>query len=562
MQSVETIRADVLVLGAGGAGVMAAVEAERAGATTIIVSKEPVGYGDTRISLGAMSTSPDRGAGDSEEAFAEDMMRGGEHLSDPKLVDALVRDAMDATVSFEGFGHLFARDESGTLKRLEFPPGGHRASRTITSPGVGVSMGHVLRAAAARSSVRVLEETVCSELIVADGQVAGAATLRMSTGKVVAILAKSTILATGGAGALYYPHTDCMPAVAGDGFSLALRAGAELVDMEQVQFIPFGITHPASMLGAPCGEPAMAGPFGRLVDCRGEVVLENIMPLTRAQVARVIVEQIRRGGATGHGGLLLDLRPNLETPDGRFFADLMKKMGGPFLDVVRKAYGRKAANLEEPWDVLPSAHYNMGGVRTDAWCRAGVPGLYACGQAQGGVMGGNRLGSTSLTEIFVFGKRAGRTAAREGASRSFADPASARPAAARLRSLPGSAGAHRPVQLKRELQQLMWEKAGPLRDAAGLTEALERMRGIRERSADLRLTHMRRYNTEAADAIELDHMLRAAEAIARSALERKESRGAHVRSDFPRRNDQAPVENMLVRVKNGACQVGRKEAGR
>jgi succinate dehydrogenase/fumarate reductase flavoprotein subunit len=557
----KIMKSDVLVIGAGGAGVMAAVEAARAGASVTIISKEPLGYGDTRISLGVMSTSPDASIGDSEDDFVGDMIRGGDELNDPRLVRALVHDALDATVTFEGFGHIFTRDDEGRLLRLGIPPGGHSASRAIGSPGVGISMGHTMRAASARAQMNVLEETICSELLVRDGAVVGAVGLRMTRGEPVAVLAKATVIAAGGAGALYFPHTDCMPSVSGDSFGLALAAGAQLVDMEQVQFIPFGITYPPAMLGAPCGEPAMAGPFGRLLDNKGDLVLDNIMPMTRAQVARIVMEEIRRGGATEHGGLLLDLSPNVQNPDGAFFVAMVKKMGGPFLDVIRQAYGAKAAALEEPWDVLPSVHYFMGGVKTDDRCRSRVPGLYACGQAQGGVMGGNRLGSTSLTEIFVFGKRAGIAAAREAMKRTLADEGVARAPVERIASLFGARGAHRPIAVKRALQRLMWEKVGPLRDAAGLEGAVVGIARIREQARDLAITDIKRCNGEVVDAIELSHMLASAEAIALSALERRESRGAHVRSDFPERDDSAPVRNIVAETKNGTCSVSRVEIG-
>ncbi len=554
--------ADVLVIGSGGAGVTAAVEAERAGAKVMVASKEPVGYGDTRIALGVMSTSPDREAGDSEEAFLEDLLRGGEYLNDPGLVQALVRDAMEATLTFEGFGHIFSRDAAGVLSRMAVPPGGHRASRAISSPHLGVSMSHALRAAVARARIEVLEETVCSELLLRDGEVVGAAAFRVMAGEPVALLAKSTILAAGGGGSLYYPHTDCMPSVVGDSFGLGLRAGAELVDMEQVQFLPFGITHPPALLGIPCGEPSMAGPFGRLVNSRGEVVLENIMPMTRAQVARVIVEEIRRGGATRHGGLLLDLAPNLESPDGELFVTLLKEFAGAFLDGVRKAYGREAADFKVPWDVLPTAHYNMGGIKTDTSCRSRLAGLYACGQAQGGVMGGNRLGSMSLTEVFVFGKRAGRTAAAEAKGRAPADTGVAGEALDRLRSLPGSRGSRRPVDAKRSLQRLMWNRVGPLRDDEALRQALEGIEMLKGQAGDLCITGFGRCNQEITDAIELPHMIASAEAIALSARERRESRGAHVRSDFPERDEESPVRNVLVEMKNGTCTTRFMEAGK
>jgi succinate dehydrogenase/fumarate reductase flavoprotein subunit len=418
-----------------------------------------------------------------------------------------------------------------------------------------------MRSAAARAGVEALEEVACSELLVEDGTVVGAVALRITSGEPVALIAKTTILAAGGAGSLYYPHTDCMPSVSGDSYGLALRAGAELVDMEQIQFLPFGLTHPPAMLGAPCGEPSMAGPHGKLLNARGEIVLEEIMPRTRAAVARVMMEEIEGGGATEHGGLLLDHRPNLEAPGGASLAALMQKMAGPFLDIVRRAYGKKAADLEEPWDVLPTAHYVMGGVKTDEWCRSRVPALYACGQAQGGVMGGNRLGSTSLTEIFVFGKRAGRAAAREAAARELADERTAREPLERLQSLFGTDGAVRPVELKRALQSSMWEKVGPLRNHAGLGGVLDQIKSTERQAHDLRSSRTKPWNSEVLDAIELSHMLVSAEAIAASALERRESRGAHVRSEFPERDDEGPVRNMIVEMRDGRCAVRAMEAG-
>jgi succinate dehydrogenase/fumarate reductase flavoprotein subunit len=203
----------------------------------------------------------------------------------------------------------------------------------------------------------------------------------------------------------------------------------------------------------------------------------------------------------------------------------------------------------------------MGGVKTDPWCRSRVPALYACGQAQGGVMGGNRLGSTSLTEIFVFGRRAGRAAASEAAGRELADERTAREPLDRLASLFGSNGSERPIELKRGLQSLMWRKVGPLRNHTELSQALEEIAGARKRAQDLRVSGAGPWNTEAVDAIELSHMLAAAEAIAASAIERKESRGAHVRSEFPERDDERPVQNMVVEMRNRGCAVRSVEAG-
>jgi fumarate reductase (CoM/CoB) subunit A len=252
----------------------------------------------------------------------------------------------------------------------------------------------------------------------------------------------------------------------------------------------------------------------------------------------------------------------VESDEGAFFVQALKRMAGPILDGVRRAYGKKAAELEEPWDVLPTTHYNMGGVKTDEWCRSRVPGLYACGQAQGGVMGGNRLGSTSLTEIFAFGKRAGRTAALEAADREFADKKAAREPLEKLAPLAGSHGTYRPIQLKRALQEVMWEKVGPLRDGNDLKDALEEIRHIGKQATDLEISEIKRCNAEVADSIELPHMIASAEAITLSALARKESRGAHVRADFPERDDEQPVRNMVVEMKAGTCEVRSVETAK
>ncbi len=553
-------KTDVLVIGAGGAGIFAAVNASKSGADVIIVSKEPSGYGDTRISLGAMCKSPE-GLLDSNRKFAEDMITGGGFLNDYRLVNALVDEATAAAISLENCGHIFKRNPSGELSNAFGKFGGHRYNRTVISPAFGGSMAQAMRSGLARAGVLVMEETVCAEMITAKDGVAGAVVLCMKTGAVTAILAKSVILASGGAGALYYPHSDCMPYVTGDSYSLSLKAGAELVDMEQVQFLPFSITHPKSMEGVICGEHAMARPFGKLINNKGKVVLKNFHNMTRAGVSRIMMEEIRNGGATEHGGLLFDVSTNMKIPILRtIYKNKMNEAAAHFLENIRNAYGKYAAEFKAPWDVLPTAHYFMGGVKTDEWCRSRVKGLYACGQAQGGVMGGNRLGSTSLTEIFVFGKRAGITAAKKANNRDFCSEDEAGDATKRLNNLFGAKGKNPPVKLKKRIQKLMWEYAGPVRYEQGLTIAFDLLAEIKKDSTDLSIASFRRYNTQVVDAIELSHMILAAEAVIISALERKESRGAHVRSDFPDTKKRTPPKNVVVQNTGGNLTSALKEA--
>ncbi len=551
---------DVLVIGAGGAGIFAAANASKMGAKVIVISKEPSGYGDTRISLGAMCRSAE-GFFDSSEKFSRDMIKGGEFLNDPKLVGDLVDEATDAVIALEDCGHVFERNSSGVLKSPLGKFGGHSHNRTVMSPAFGVSMGHAIRGGLARSGVTVWEETVCAELILNEGEVAGAVVLCMKTGRVKSIQAKSVIIATGGAGSLYYPHTDCMPYVTGDGYSLALAAGAELVDMEQVQFIPFALTHPQSMMGVIVGDGSMAQPFGKLLNGRGEVILKNFHNMTRAKLAMIMIKEINNGGATEHGGLLFDVSTNMKIPILKtVYKNMMRRKAAHFLRNVRRAYGRDAAEFKEPWDVLPSAHYFMGGVKTDEFCKSRVKGLYACGQAQGGVMGGNRLGSTSLTEIFVFGKRAGTAAAEDAKSRGYPDGGAAKNAVKRVEGLFGRKGKTKPVHLKKRLRELMWKYTGPLRDGEGLATALDGLAEIKRDSSELAISSFRRYNTEVVDAIELSHMIIAAEAIIISALERKETRGAHVRSDYPDTEDTTTPKNVVVRQTEGRLIATSQEA--
>lgn len=543
----ETWDFDVICVGAGGAGVTAALSAAKAGARVAILSKEPIGYGDTRISKGVMAYAG-LSKGDSPEEFYRDLLEGGEHLNDGELTKTVSRETVLAVLTVEGFGHIFRRDEEGRISgKVLSPAGGHKFPRGLSSPSEGVSIGNALRAAITRAGIALFEETMTVKLYSEEGRIHGALALRLLSGDAVFFRAPSVVLATGGAGWLYYPHTDCMQSATGDGFSLAYEAGAELVDMEQVQFIPFGITHPRPFIGLLCGEPATAGPFGRIFNNRGEIILEGINTMTRAQVAKAICMEVEKGGGTRHKGLILDLSPNLAHPKGLQARQKIKETG--IFEPVREAYGEKAYEWEEPWDVSPTAHYHMGGIRADSEGRTKVKGLYAAGQAQGGIHGGNRLGSVSLAEIFIFGRRAGRSAAQDalGEEREIKGFESVIPRDVQeLKSLYGSQGSHRPIKLKRRLQELMWKKVGVLREEEKLREALEELREFEALTRDLSISPIKRFNLEVKDALELQMMLISARAIALSALERKESRGAHVRVDFPQKDDLGWRRNILV----------------
>ncbi|MEW6661379.1 MAG: FAD-binding protein [Bacillota bacterium] len=548
----QVLNFDVVCIGGGGAAVAAAVTAARK-AKVALISKEPVGYGDTRLAMGA-TAHPCLAPGDAPEIFYEDLLAGGEQINDTVLARLIVKEAPVAVDMLENFGCLFKRDAGGGFgPSVVLRPGGHSFPRAVTTPGKGVAIGGALRAALARAGVAVIEEAAVYRLLVNQQRIAGVVCYCLRTGEIALIKCKAIVLAAGGGGWLYYPQTDCSRGTTGDAYSLAYRAGAELVDMEQVQFIPFALTHPSSMRGIFLGEPSLAGPAGVLLDKSGQLVLKHINTMTRAQVTRAIVEALVQGRGTERGGLFLDLSANLQTEKGRQAWADMGQNGQ--LEAVRMAYGDKAYHWEEPWEVAPTAHYFMGGIKVNRYCESSIKGLFAAGQSQGGVHGANRLGSVSLAELFVFGRIAGEAAAFSAREAGEIDmPENGEEIIRGLTGFFGARGTYRPLQLQRELQQTMVEWAGPGRTAQSLRAALDRISLIENLSKDLTLAPHREYNLEVLEAIELEHMLVTARAVVESAMVRQESRGAHIRLDYPK-TDNKYLGNVVTVQVNGQMEV-------
>jgi len=552
---VDIYKCEVLCIGGGGGGVTAAITAAKCGADVILVSKEPLGYGDTRISMGLMSC-PGIVKEDGVNVFLQDLLKSGEEINDKKLARIMAEKASDAVGVMENFGHLFNRDKKGIISsEVTYFSGGHSQPRTIECPpGGGIAIGNSLRAAAARSDIRVYEEVAVTKLLCNNGRVAGAVCYNIITGEISLICAKTTIIATGGAGWLYYPHTDCAAGVTGDGYALAYEVEAELIDMEQVQFIPFGLTYPPSMVGIYVGEPSLAAPAGVLRNNKGEVILEDVCKMNRAEVSKAMALEIKRGGGTENGGLLLDLTPNLSLEEGKRLWKARKNRGQ--LDIVRFAYGNKAFNWEEPWDVLPTAHYFMGGIKVDVFGRSNIPGLYATGQAMGGIHGANRLGSVSLAELFVFGVIAGDAAAKESKDVELPDliPGS-KEAVAELAQLRGQKGHHTPIQLHRRLQKVMWEKVGIAREEKEMRQALTDIEEIKIASESINIPTQTSYNQEVLHAIELRHMIVSAKLVTEAAVIRQETRGAHLRLDFPEKDDINWKKNIVLFKEKGELKI-------
>ncbi|HLA28994.1 MAG TPA: FAD-binding protein [Syntrophales bacterium] len=543
---------DLLCIGAGGAGITAAIVASEKGSDVILLSKDHTGYGNTRI-IGGIMAQGDLDTSRQGRGFLRDMVVGGDYLNNQKLCLILAKEAHNAPILLERFGGMVKRDSQGKISTdVLMQAGGHTSPRSLFLPAAGSGMGQGLRyGISQRKNIRTLEKTIVFDLLKEGKKVLGAVCYQLTSGEIIVIKAKKTLIATGGGVWIYYPHTDDSRVSTGDGYTLALDAGAKLVDMEQVQYIPFSLTHPSGMVGIIVGEPFTAGPAGVLKNVHGKEILSGVFLKTRAQVANAIILEAAKGNGTKYGGCLLDLKANKDHPQGKIiYRHYSEGIFKPFTDLVRAAYGRAAAEWEEPWDVYPTAHYFMGGIVINEWGEVeGVENLYACGEVTGGVHGGNRLGSVSLTELFVFGKRAGERAAGEITGQDYpkVDKSLIDFQVQRLKGMVGKNGKYRVIELKRELQTAMWEKVGPAREEKKLKEGLEIFSSIEEKFKDITIPATYKYNTELLDALELRFMLPVAKSVALSALTRKESRGAHVRLDHPERDDRNWLKNIIVK---------------
>jgi succinate dehydrogenase/fumarate reductase flavoprotein subunit len=264
------------------------------------------------------------------------------------------------------------------------------------------------------------------------------------------------------------------------------------------------------------------------------------------------------GDATEHGGLLLDLTPNFKKIIGAQMFEFLKRTFPSMIDAVKHAYGEQAARGQVPWDVFPTAHYQLGGVRVDSNCKArGLNNLFAVGEVQGGLYGANRIASTSLADIFIFGSLAGESAAEAAhqTTQPELDLNQVRDAQSAIEQMRGKAGSYRPVQLMRRLQRTMWEDAGPVRDERRLLSAIEGIGKLREQLSDINVGDRKDCNSEWLDAIELEKMLLTGESVVRSALERKESRGGQVRTDFPKRDDENWLKHVVVKKTGSGLEV-------
>ena len=538
---------DVLIIGAGLAGMRAALAAHDSGANTGIISKVyPVRSHSNAAQGGINAALVDRG--DSWEEHAYDTVKGSDFLGDQDAIELMCKVAGEELISLEHMGVIFNRDDEGRLGTRAF--GGQRKARTFfVADFTGQAMLHVLYEQLVKSEIKSYEEWFVTSLIIEEGACRGVVAQDIRTGRIYVIRAKTVILGTGGLGRVFEPSTNAL-IVTGDGIALAYQAGAPVMDMEMVQY------HPTTLKGS--GVLITEGARGEgayLLDKNGDRFMEkyapNMMELaSRDVVSRAESTEIALGNGID-GCVLLDCRHLGEK--------LIKEKLSQIYDIGIDLVGVDIT--KDPIPIRPGMHYQMGGIKTDVDGLTSVPGLYAAGEcACVSVHGGNRLGANSLLDTIVFGHRAGNHAAQVALDMEYPDlnvEALVGDEEKRIRDmLDRPANGDRIAKIRLDMGTAMNEHLGVYREESGMKEALNTIRGLKERYNSVPVEDKgHTFNTDLVFALELGFLLDCAETIVLSALERKDSRGAHTRTDYPNRDDQNWLKHVAVTKTDDGPQI-------
>ncbi|TMB17595.1 MAG: fumarate reductase/succinate dehydrogenase flavoprotein subunit [Deltaproteobacteria bacterium] len=577
MERYESHSYDVVVVGAGGAGLRAAIEAAAAGCSVGLVCKSLLGKAHTVMAEGgvaaALATTDPR---DSWKVHFRDTMRGGKLLNDWRMAKLHAQEAPARVNELEAWGALFDRTPDGRILQRNF--GGHQYPRLAhVGDRTGLEMIRTLQDKTVRSpGVDVYMETTVAKLLKDGDHIAGALAYRRDTGRFIVFRSKAVVLATGGIGRAYRVNSNSWE-YTGDGHALAYAAGADLVGMEFVQFHPTGMVWPLSVRGILITE-GVRGEGGVLKNARGERFMFRYIPemfrkdfadseeeadrwvaeviagrkaearrppelLTRDVVARAITQEVREGRGSPHGGAFLDIASKRKPEEIRKKLPSMWQQFHELADVDI---------TRQPMEVYPTTHYVMGGVLVDPETQqATVPGLFAAGEVGGGLHGANRLGGNSLSDLLVFGRRAGAGAA--GYAKAFAgeprvETAQVEGAVAELLApFERTGGGENPYAVQEALQDMMGTYVGIARKEDDLRTALAELEKLRARLGRVVVDGNRQYNPGWNTAIDLGNLLAVSEAVTRAALERRESRGAHTRVEYPDSDTHFGTVNVIVR---------------
>jgi succinate dehydrogenase/fumarate reductase flavoprotein subunit len=550
------VSTDVLIVGAGGAGMYAAISAARQGASVLLLDKSLIGRGGATI-MAQMTVAAALGQEEPDDCATHlrDTLEAGRGLCNEELSALLCYDGPQRILEMQEWGTRWAR--AGERIRQEIAPG-HSRKRCCyvdflnTGPAVAATLRRKVSEVAA---IRRLSNIAVVDVVIKSGRAVGAVGLDLAEGEFVVCHAKAIILAAGGLTRLY-DRNSASSNMGGEAYALALWAGAELVDMEFVQFFPIGHLAPRLVGMDPImwdpfryklGGKLLNGSFVEFVNRYGAVDFGKYTA-TRDIAAYAILKEVEAGRGTPHGGAYLDFRHIPEAQLRAAFGPVIDRLLTNGIDLTKT-----------PVEVGPTAHYHMGGVRVNARMETCIQGLYAAGEAVGGANGANRLSGNAITEAFVFGARAGACAGEQAKTISRdEDRKLTRIALDRTAALVprGSKRGTAPVVLQAELQKLMWEKAGPFRTGEKLSNALRRIGEMREQELPgLEIATEGAFNMDLQDWFELRAMLTTAEAVVTSALARTESRGAHQREDYPN-SDPLYLRNQVLKLKNGALLSG------
>ncbi|HET8578083.1 MAG TPA: fumarate reductase/succinate dehydrogenase flavoprotein subunit [Methylomirabilota bacterium] len=576
----ETHEYDVIVIGAGGAGLRAAIEASAQGVRTALICKSLLGKAHTVMAEGGIAAAMGNvWKEDNWQVHFRDTMRGGKMLNNWRMAQLHAMESPDRVLELEEWGALFDRTKDGLILQRDF--GGHRYARLAhVGDRTGLEMIRTLQQHAVHKGIDVHMECNIQRLLKDGDRVCGAFGYWRRTGRLVLFKTKAVVLATGGIGKAWKFTSNSWEST-GDGITLALDAGADLIDMECVQFHPTGMVWPPSVRGILVTE-GVRGDGGTLKNSEGVRFMFNYIPeyfksetadsekeadawyedkknrrtpdlLPRDEVARAINAEVKAGRGSPHGGVFLDIASR-RPPE--YIRRRLPSMYHQFKELA------DVDITKEAMEVGPTCHYSMGGVRVEADTTATcVPGLFAAGEVAGGLHGANRLGGNSLSDLVVFGRRAGLYAAEyvKSFKGTLTVDAGQAEAAARALLVPfESRDGENPYAIHADLQECMQSLVGIIRTEGELRKALDELAVLKQRLGRVGVEGGREFNPAWHLALDLHSMLSVSEAVTLGALERKESRGGHTRDDYPMADDRFGKVNVVVRRKNGQFGIAQE----
>ena len=540
---------DVLIIGAGLAGMRAALAATEAGVDVAVVSKvHPVRSHSNAAQGGINAALTDRG--DDWRDHAYDTIKGSDFLGDQDAIEIMCREAGDEVIAMEHMGAIFNRDEEGKLGTRNF--GGQRQARTFfVADFTGQALLHVLYEQIIKAGALVYEEWFVLSLIERNGECGGAVMMDIRTGNIEVVRAKAVILAAGGLGRVFEPSTNAMICT-GDGMSLAYRAGASLMDMEMVQY------HPTTLKGSGVLiSEAARGEGAYLLNSENDRFMLKYAPEFKELASRDVVsrcEQTEINEGRGIDGcVLLDVRHLGE----KYISERLSQIRDLAMDFANVDMAK------EPVPIMPGMHYQMGGVKANVDGETGVPGLYAAGEvACVSVHGGNRLGANSLLDTLVFGRRSGVHAAEraKNASHLSIDDSAAKPDRENIQKLLSNDKNESYGKIRFDMGTAMKEHFGVFREKSSMAEGISKLNLIKQRAESVYVADKTKtFNTNLLFTLELEFMIECAETIASSAFDRTESRGAHTRTDMPDRDDGNWLKHIVVSNEYGNPTISYKD---